>query len=392
MHRLFVEELECRNLLSAGGFGHESLLRLEPNRIDAPTLMRSSSLGSEFSLSARVERDFGGTSGRVGGDFGAPYFRVGRESGANFNNSITQDFVANPNTISVAPEITVIFVFPGSVSSVESDPGSESSLYVPASVAVPERSVDLANSPIDPNPIQAAQRTPNSTTIELVPAGNANLIVQVEVPTLPKVSSNLTELAALSTAANGSSTNAMTAEALASALSAKANASLSRADSLAGTTNLRGTPTGLAADAMAARGGNEVGAELAIPFVRPEPAQPLPQLSILAPAQGPSAQVIRAGLGSLPQLADVMSGFSAVEFTRIEQGITNFLNRLEGKPGLAVSQDEADLYPWIIAGVATLAACEMARRQLKKTSVRSTASLLAFSMTRWDAPHEHENG
>jgi hypothetical protein len=394
MHKLFVEELECRNLLNASGFGHEGLLRLDQSRMDTPTLMRSSSFGSEFNLSTRVERDLGEANGIVGHDFGTPYFGVGRESGTSFNDTyISREFGASPNSsISVAPEITFIFVFPESVSSVEINPDTASSLYVPASVPVPERSVDLANSPSDPTPIQVTPRTQNSATFELVPTGNANLIVQVEVPTLPKASSNLTELAALSTAANGSSTSAMTAEALASALSAKANASLSRADSLAGTTNLRGTPAGLAADAMAARGGSEIGADLAMPLVRPEPTQPLPQLSILAVPQVPSVQAIRASLGSLPQFADVMSGFSAVEFTSIEQGITKFLNRLEGTPNLAISQGEADLYPWIIAGVATMAACEMARRQLKKASARATASLLALSMTRWDVPHEHEHG
>ena len=389
MNRLFVEELESRNLLNAGAFGHESLLGLEQNRIDAPPLMRSSSTDTEFRFYEKLKRDFGGAIDQVGGEVGTDYFRAGPEFSTN-PDTISRVFDAIPNTLSVESGVTVVFVLPNYLSGVEIDPASESSISVPASTGLPDRAFDVANSPIDPTLIQATQRILNSTTVELAPA--ANLIVQVAGPTLPKVSSNLTELAALSTTANGSSTNALAVEALASALSAKTNVGITHADSLSGTTNSRATASGPAADAMAARGGSEIGADLTMPPVRSGPALPPSQLSSLALPQAPSAQAIRAGFGSLPQLADLMNGFSAVELTRIEQGITNFLNRLEGKPGLAVSQDEADLYPWIIAGVATLAACEMARRQLKRSSVRPNADLLAFSMIRWDAPHEHENG
>jgi hypothetical protein len=130
--------------------------------------------------------------------------------------------------------------------------------------------------------------------------------------------------------------------------------------------------------------------DLDVPMTRSEPLQPVPQPSIasLAPVLVP--KLMGAGIAALPQFSDLMNGVAVADLAGIEQSIGNFLRHLDGTQNGALPAATRDLYPWLLAGLATAAACEMARRQLRKTP--KALDVVALQMAPWEVPHEHEHG
>ncbi len=57
MKRLFVEELESRNLLNAGGFGHQAMPWTSPDRIGTPGMMHSDNSFANFGGHDQFDRE-----------------------------------------------------------------------------------------------------------------------------------------------------------------------------------------------------------------------------------------------------------------------------------------------------------------------------------------------
>jgi hypothetical protein len=68
----------------------------------------------------------------------------------------------------------------------------------------------------------------------------------------------------------------------------------------------------------------------------------------------------------LLQLPGLLSGLPGVQLADVERGMRDFLEQLdEMGQSLAEHRDQTGLYLWLIAGTTAVAACEMARRQLR---------------------------
>jgi len=75
----------------------------------------------------------------------------------------------------------------------------------------------------------------------------------------------------------------------------------------------------------------------------------------------------------MPLLADMLSSLPYGNLGILHAGIRDFLDRLPGVGNQLLAQtDECRLTVWLIAGAAAAAACEMARRQLRKPEIDST--------------------
>ena len=130
--------------------------------------------------------------------------------------------------------------------------------------------------------------------------------------------------------------------------------------------NIDNAPFAASSGIKAARSGSGFeGSTAPGPFLPPSPWR-LPALEL---PQSPLAQSIHAGLASLPQFADMVNGISNVSLSRIEQGIASFLASLDPAPVAAPPGGSSELYPWLLAGVVTALACELARRQFSKPSL-----------------------
>ncbi len=346
MKKLFIEELESRNLLNAGGFGHQAMPWVSPDRIDTPGMMHSDNSFANFGNRDRFDRDPS----------------------------------ASPPNMEFEETITIVFLVP------EASSGSLSAnLSTAAPDSILEPTVGPAIFPLAPAPGQAAARPFSESAFNFEPVSDSNF--QAEAISLQRNVGNLTEAAIASTLENGPSANA---SAVANVLSAKTSSPLlARADILASTGNLRGVSSGLGAENVrAAR--DTTDPDLDVPMIRSEPLQPVPQPSIssLAPVLVP--KLMSAGIAALPQFSDLMNSVAVADLAGIEQGISSFLQHLDGTQSGAVPSATRDLYPWLLAGVATAAACEMARRQMRKTP--KALDMVALQMAPWEAPHERENG
>jgi hypothetical protein len=70
---------------------------------------------------------------------------------------------------------------------------------------------------------------------------------------------------------------------------------------------------------------------------------------------------------------DLLTVLPMVDLSALELGMRRFLEHLErkGQP-LAWPPDGTGQWPWVVAGAAAAAACEIARRQLRRPAVGRT--------------------
>jgi hypothetical protein len=95
----------------------------------------------------------------------------------------------------------------------------------------------------------------------------------------------------------------------------------------------------------------------------PALVNPAPEL-ILAGPQGATPRVGTTAV--LAQWSAVLSAFPGLKLSEVEQGMREFLDQLERLgQGAAGRVGGGGLSLWVAAGVLALAACEMARRQLR---------------------------
>jgi len=395
MQQLWVEELESRNLPSTGGLGHQSLQWLESTQRPSPSTVQSAQTFTDFDRSVRVSNNYdlnrSNFSGRVSdSEFGsAPAW-----------NSVLPDLTSPPGStcggngpVSGIGSVTNrTAAVPAQSSPPRTDAGSElASNHVEralsAFVVVPEGVSGSAVLAV-PSPSQSLARAQGSIGQSLESIASA----QADAVNLPSILDNSSDVAIVSASENIAPSNTAVVEALASALSLKPNPTIqTRADAVAGFKGLQSPPAGRVTELAPLRAGSDFPEGLEGPLTRPQPQQG-PQLPVAALPQAPPARSIRASLASLPQLADLMNEFSVANLTRIEQSISAFLKDLEDPQSQPIADGARDLYPWILAGVVTALACELARRQLRATASLQPLDLLIVPANPWIVPHEHEHG
>jgi hypothetical protein len=139
----------------------------------------------------------------------------------------------------------------------------------------------------------------------------------------------------------------------------------------------------------ASRSGTEVGATVepspeVYPLLPPVPEEP--ERSV---PESPLARTIRAGLAGVPQVSGVLHELSSLNLDRLEQGLAGFIAEIEASSGPAASAlNQRELYPWILSVVAAAAACELARRQLKKSASAEALEPGMIPGTPYDIPQE----
>ncbi len=376
MKQLFVEELESRNLLSVTGFDH--LLHRAPDSGHSDSDPIAHFSGRSFGDSSspvRYQTDMPAQPNFIsvepGGNFGnlapAGRYQAGFPARLNLPGSERVDDLAS--SLTSRGEDTVEFI-----------------------VVPPRISMDVSGLLDGPLLSGSTVRQSLAAALSSGPISTVPFLLQVALAANQRApASDLTAVVVVTAAEAGNAVAAGSTEAVASALSSKASTPIaSRTDSLAagafrnvGTTifnsnsSVRTGADGLAGDSLLER----------IPSLPPVPQPPALELP-----QSPLAQSIRGGLASLPQFADLMTGISTLNLDRIEQGMANFVISLESASSPAVTEHQRDLYPWMLAALVTAIACELTRRQLKKTAAMDGVDLATLPIAPWELPRESENG
>jgi hypothetical protein len=125
--------------------------------------------------------------------------------------------------------------------------------------------------------------------------------------------------------------------------------------------------SGLAAAGPPVGGGREVLALDYLPGLL-LPLSPLPRTGP-SPMNTPDGTGTAKGPGEEPsQVSDVLTALAPGDLSALERGLLHFLERL-GPAGSRPAGDRegTTLYPWVVAGAAAVAACEIARRQLRRS-------------------------
>jgi hypothetical protein len=79
-------------------------------------------------------------------------------------------------------------------------------------------------------------------------------------------------------------------------------------------------------------------------------------------------------------LPALLSAMPAVDMTVLGRGLDQFMHRLE-RAGEQLVGDGEGLRPWLVAAAAAATACEIARRQMRRTYDRERATGLTFGTT-----------
>jgi hypothetical protein len=90
--------------------------------------------------------------------------------------------------------------------------------------------------------------------------------------------------------------------------------------------------------------------------------------------------------GSLPDpaamIAEPLLALPPLDVTALERGLQQFLARLEAAGrDLVGDGDGARIVPWVVAGAATAAACEIARRQLRRYAAERAVDLIPLTVS-----------
>ncbi|MBI3410652.1 MAG: hypothetical protein HY040_20135 [Planctomycetes bacterium] len=95
--------------------------------------------------------------------------------------------------------------------------------------------------------------------------------------------------------------------------------------------------------------------------------QTSPPPSVTAPTPtAPGGVGIEDRIAPPLQMAGMLSALSAGGLRALELAMRDFLHQVERVGQPLDDRDGTDLYPWIVAGAAAAAACEIARRQLRR--------------------------
>ena len=79
-------------------------------------------------------------------------------------------------------------------------------------------------------------------------------------------------------------------------------------------------------------------------------------------------------------LPALLSAMPVVDLTVVGRGLDQFMHRLE-RAGEKLVGDGEGLRPWLVAAAAAATACEIARRQMRRTYDRERATSLTFGTT-----------
>ncbi len=356
MKRLFVEELECRNLLSVAAVGHLANHGLESNHVDA---------GSNQSLV-----DFGGRE-RLTNDSnpGSARSQI-MASGFDFNRNEVGSggFDFNPGFSIVEVTVEVVIV-------------------------VPAQATESTNVP-DGGPVFRSSLIRQATESSVnLPEASASLPLATAALSSPRFTGETPD-AALVTTAENSSTSLNSAETATALSTNKTGTSLAARTDVAPVgavgRNIDSAPFAVGSGIRSASGLGSGFEGPISPAPQLPPASPrLPDFEFLP---SPLAQSIHAGLAALPQFADMVNAASTMSLSSVEQGIASFLASMDSAPIAALPASNSDLYPWLLAGVVTAVACELARRQLKKPAQASPFELATIPMAPWEVPQEQEHG
>jgi hypothetical protein len=94
------------------------------------------------------------------------------------------------------------------------------------------------------------------------------------------------------------------------------------------------------------------------------------------------ARKLDDGPASFAPLVDLWTRVPAVALTRLEQGVRELLERVEREGQRAAAEGPgAALAPWLVAGAAAAAACEIARRQVRRTALEPVRATPLLSTT-----------
>src|SRR5262249_15876385 len=101
-------------------------------------------------------------------------------------------------------------------------------------------------------------------------------------------------------------------------------------------------------------------------------AGPTPAAPLNTPAGGAVPMVIETAEPPLaqaeqPSAAAVLAPLAAIDVAALGHGLGQFLHQIE-KGGEQLVGDGDGLRPWLVAGAAAAAACEIARRQLRQAT------------------------
>jgi len=112
-----------------------------------------------------------------------------------------------------------------------------------------------------------------------------------------------------------------------------------------------------------------LGDEIAVP----PNAVPLPQSLREMPAGGSDAgdpqPIPRSAVPSA--LSGVLSILPPIDLSNLERGLRQFVAQLESTgQALLRPVERAELWPWIVAAAAALAACEIARREVRSSEFK----------------------
>jgi hypothetical protein len=344
MKRLFVEELESRNLLSAAKLGHAISQGFEPSRLES----------APFFSANRSVFDFGSR------DQFSDDFRTGPFSDEPASNG----YAFSQASVSFVQTVEIIII-------------------------LPEQAAETPSVPDGPAVNQLGARQATGAFVNGAPAAISIPLFQ-GAPINPQRSlGQFSDVAAVTAFEGAASGNVASAESIASNKSSAL--AVTRPETLSSTGSFRSLSSSLLAAAPAQRAGSEPGGAIDGPGESIQPLPSTPRLPALELPQSPLAQTIRAGLASVPQLVDLMNGFSNMSLDRIEQGIAGFLTALESGGSTALAASERDYYPWILAGVVTVAACEMARRQLRKPLLAESFDGADLPLAPWEIPLDGEN-
>jgi len=177
------------------------------------------------------------------------------------------------------------------------------------------------------------------------------------------------------------------AEAFSGTLAAQLNASSSpRLDTLVGAVGFRFDGQGVAAARSGVWTVREGEGFFAVPdspsSVSQQPTAPSVEQPSVAAPEGEKAEYLLPQ--PLPQVSGVLSVLPA-----LERGMKHFLEQLQGVgDNLAGTRDATGLGIWVVAGTAAAAACEIARRQLR----RPTGGLALDLIWMTGSPPDHLYG
>jgi hypothetical protein len=268
--------------------------------------------------------------------------------------------------------------------------GESATQTIATTVSIPLGSVEPALAPIASSLILGVARP--ATNLSAILGSPANANVSTPLASFAPNMASAANMEIMSEAEQAVTSTAAAVEALAAALSVKPAPTAPGPDIVATpSANVLGPRAGRSVELVALRDGRDNGGPVEQPPILPGQPQLAPDPVQQALQQHPGAKAARAAAVFLPQVADLLSDFSLANLARIDQSVSVFLSRLEGAPSEAPPDGALDLYPWLLAGVLTTAACAMARWQLRKTPVLQSVDWLTIPANTWNVFHENEH-